>query len=313
VQRIAQYLGYLVVRSFFCLAQALPLSACQSVASVLGWLCNDVFHVRGKVVDENLRHAFPHLDKAQRRKLGRKMWSHLFLFGAEMAHARCKIHATNWRDYIEVEGQEAMIELFLQDRPLLLVTAHFGNFELAGYALGLFGYPVYAIARTLDNPYLDRFMLKLRSSTGQGILAKQGDYDKILEILGSGGTVSFLADQYAGQKGCWVEFFNRPASAHKAIALFALDYDAPLAVGFCRRVGRPLHFVFHLQGVADPQTMGDEIGSIRQLTQWYNQRFEEGILKAPEQYWWLHRRWKDRRQKRKNKPAAADSSSGKAA
>ena len=313
MQRIAQYLGYLVARSCFCLAQTLPLSACETGAAVLGWLCNDVLRVRGKVIDENLRHAFPQLERAQRRKLARAMWSHLFLFGAEMAHARCKIHTTNWRDYIEVEGQEAMIELFLQDRPLLLVTAHFGNFELAGYALGIFGYPVYSIARTLDNPYLDRFMLKLRSSTGQGILAKQGDYERILDILGSGGTVSFLADQYAGQKGCWVEFFNRPASAHKAIGLFALDYNAPLAVGFCRRAGRPLHFVFHMQGVADPQTMGDEIGSIRQLTQWYNQRFEEGILKAPEQYWWLHRRWKDRRVKRKNKPAAAGSNSGKAA
>ncbi len=306
MQALGQFLAYLIVRGFFCAAQALPISVCQTVAQVLGVLCCDVLRIRHQVVDDNLRHAFPQLSDRERRRLARAMWSHLFLFGAEVAHARCKIHATNWRDFVQVEGQEQVVELFLQDRPLLLVTAHFGNFELAGYVLGLFGYPVQAVARTLDNPYLDRFVHKLRAATGQGILAKQGDYERILEILNSGGTVSFLADQYAGQKGCWVEFFGRPASSHKAIALFALDYDAPLAVGFFRRTDRPLHFAFHLEGVADPRTMGEEIGSIRQLTQWYNHRFEEGILQAPEQYWWLHRRWKDRRQKRKSKPAVAE-------
>ncbi len=304
MQRFAQFLGYLVVRSLFCAAQAIPISVCATISRVLAVLAADVLRVRNAVVHDNLRHAFPRLSERERRKLARDMWTHLFLFGAEVAHARCKIHGTNWRDFVHVDGQKQVVELFLQDRPLLLVTAHFGNFELAGYVLGLFGYPIQAVARTLDNPYLDRFVHKLRNATGQGILAKQGDYDRILDILASGGTVSFLADQYAGQKGCWVEYFGRPASSHKAIALFALDYDAPLVVGFIRRTDKPLHFTFFLHGVADPRTTGEEVGSIRQLTQWYNHRFEEGIMTAPEQYWWLHRRWKDRRTKKKNKPAA---------
>ena len=94
-------------------------------------------------------------------------------------------------------------------------------------------------------------------------------------------------------KGCWVEFFGRPASAHKAIALLALDHDAPIVICASRRRERPLEFEVALVDVADPREAGDEAASVRQLTQWYTRRLEEVIRQTPEQYWWLHRRWKE--------------------
>ncbi len=293
------------MRIVICVVQALPLWVCEYGAGVLATLFCRVLRIRGKVIDENLRFAYPEMTERQRRQLAWRMWEHLFLFATEVAHTGRKVQEHNWRDYVKVVGEATLVERMLDDRPLLLVTAHYGNFELATYMLSLFGYRVYSVARPLDNPYLDRFVNGFRGSKGQTILSKQDDYDRILEILGEGGAVSFVADQYAGHKGCWVRFFNRQASAHKAIALFALNHDAPMAVGHCRRVGKPLHCELHLQSVADPRNAADEAGSISQLTQWYHGEFEKLIRESPEQYWWLHRRWKDNRQKRKAARQAA--------
>ena len=127
--------------------------------------------------------------------------------------------------------------MLLDDRPLLIVTAHFGNFEVGGYVLGMLGFPTYTVARTLDNPYLDRFVNRFRGAHGPAHHSRRtAATTRSSTCSARGGTMTFLADQYAGPKGCWVEFFGRPASAHKAIALLALDNNAPV-VGVARRGG----------------------------------------------------------------------------
>ncbi len=162
----------------------------------------------------------------QRLRLARRMWEHLFLLVLEVAHTPRKIHETNWRDYVRLTNEAELVRRLIEDRPVLVVSAHLGNFEVGGYVLGVLGFPTYTVARTLDNPYLDAFLNDFRGRTGQHIIPKNGGYDQIVDVLARGGTMTFLADQYAGPKGCWVEFFGRPASAHKAIALLALDNNA---------------------------------------------------------------------------------------
>ena len=83
---------------------------------------------------------------------------------------------------------------------MILLTGHYGNWEIAGYLFGMFGYPTYSVARTLDNPYLERFLRSFRERTGQKLIPKAGGYDQILEVLKSGQTLSMLADQDAGQR-----------------------------------------------------------------------------------------------------------------
>ncbi len=305
-RRIVDYLVYLAVRVLIAIVQAMRLETGHRLATWLAWLFADVLRIRGKLVDENLRHAFPEMSEDDRRRLTRRMWEHLFLLVLEVAHAPRKLHETNWRRYIRFNQIEPLIPHLLKERPLIIVTAHFGNFELGGYILGLMGYPTYSVARPLDNPYLHKYVTRFRGITGQHIIPKRGGYDQILDVLASGGTMAFLADQAAGPKDCWVDFFGRPASTYKAIALLALEHDAPVAVCYARRMGRPFHFEMISKAVADPRNVGDEVGSIRELTQWYTSRLEEGIREAPEQYWWVHRRWKERpsRRRRDRKKAA---------
>ncbi|MGQ9576076.1 MAG: lysophospholipid acyltransferase family protein [Thermoguttaceae bacterium] len=292
---VRDWLAYLIVRVAICVVEALKPEEGQGLARRLAWLMTHVVRLRRRVVEENLRHAFPGLSAAQRQRLVRRMWEHLFVLVYEVVHATRKVRETNWRRYARLNGLAPLVRLLLGNRPVVLVTAHFGNFEIAGYLMGLFGFPSFTVARTLDNPYLDRLISRFRRATGQSIIPKVGGYERIVEVLARGGTMAFLADQYAGAKGCWVEFFGRPASAHKAIALLSLEHDAPIAVCGALRRARPLQIELKLFGIADPREARAEAQSVGHLTQWYTSRLEQMIREAPEQYWWLHRRWKDPR------------------
>ncbi len=300
---LLDYLAYLAVRWLICIVQSLRVETCGMFARGLATFCNDVLRLRGKVVDENLRLAFPELSAEDRRRLAWRMWEHLFLMVTEIAHAPRKIHDTTWRRYIHFRDKRLMMRTLFAARPSVVVSAHFGNFELAGYTLGLFGFNTYSVARPLDNPFLDRFLLDFRTATGERILPKNGSSGEIAELLANGGTLSVLGDQHAGPKGCWVEFFGRPASTHKAIALFSLANEAPLIIGFARRLGRPLEYEMGLAAVLDPRDLPSGERGVTEVTQWFTSRLEELIRANPDQYWWVHRRWKDTRTKRGSKAA----------
>ncbi|HEY2839536.1 MAG TPA: lysophospholipid acyltransferase family protein [Pirellulales bacterium] len=305
LREVKDYLLYLLVRLFVCFVQAISLETCERVAEWLATVCTHVIPLRRRLVEENLRHAFPDLSEAKQKEIARGMWKHLFLLVAEVAHAPRKIHETNWRDYVRICDGEGMVRRLLDDRPFLIVSGHFGNFELAGFILGILGFPTYSVARPLDNPHLHKFIASFRGASGQHIIPTKGGYDDILAVLASGGTMALLADQYAGSKGCWVDFFGRPASAHKAIALLALDSDAPVAAGYTMRLDGPLKYEMAVWGFLDPRDASAEaaLKGIGPLTQWYTSAIEGFVRLAPEQYWWLHDRWKDRRKQRRKKAA----------
>jgi KDO2-lipid IV(A) lauroyltransferase len=175
---------------------------------------------------------------------------------------------------------------------------------MAGYALGLLGFTSYAVARPLDNVYLDDFLRQFRERTGQKLLAKKGDAGQMQQILKEGGIIATLADQDAGQRGLFVDFFGRPASTHKAIALLALEYQVPLQVVHAARVGEPMRYQLRAEELILPEAHEGKSNAIREITQRFTTALERGIRRAPEQYFWLHRRWKHQPQQKKEKRAA---------
>jgi KDO2-lipid IV(A) lauroyltransferase len=235
------------------------------------------------------------------------MWYHLCLMGCEIAQAPRKIHDSNWRKYIYIRDRVQMTNYLIDYRPLVVVSGHFGNFELGGYVTGLLGMPSYTVARQLDNPFLDEFINSFRAKNGQFVFPKDGSATAVQEVLDGGGILALLGDQHAGTKGCWIDFLGRPAACHKAVALFTLSGNAPMMVSYCRHTDRPMHFEIGCTGVADPLDMPAELRDVTRLTQWYNDRMEDAIQDHPEQYWWVHRRWKEKpvRITKKHKSAAA--------
>lgn len=293
LRRTGDYAVYLVVRIAICVVQSFSLTACHSAAEVMAFFFNDVLRVRGKLVDENLKYAFPETTRGERRRMARAMWTHLFLMVAEVAHAPRQLHGLNWWRRAVIENGDALFKALQGDRPIILITAHFGNFEIGGFLLGVLGYPSFSVARKLDNPYLDKFIGEFRGQSGQIIIDKNTGYEEILDVLRNNGVMAFLADQSAGKKGAWVKFFNRPASAYKAMALLSLQYDAPIFVCYStRRDDQPLNFSMRLVDSLDPRALPPDVQTVQQITQWHVSRLEEQVCLAPSQYWWLHNRWK---------------------
>jgi KDO2-lipid IV(A) lauroyltransferase len=285
----------------------MPINTCTALAGRLATLACDVLRIRREVIDENLRLAFPRLSAGQRRDLTWRMWEHLFLMLVEVIHAPRKIHETNWRDYVTLDQADQIIRALFDERPCLLICGHYGNFELSAYVLGLLGFKTFTIARPLDNPYLGRFLNEFRVLTGQFILSKTGSAGEIATVMAGGGALALLGDQHAGSKGCWVEFFGRPASSHKAIALLSLANDAPMVFCYARRTRGPLRLTMGARAALDPLSASPSMRSVPEITQWYTAQLEHTIRQAPEQYWWVHRRWKDTRAK------SSQTSQGKAA
>lgn len=297
-KQVLDYAAFLVVRSFLCIVQALPLGACRGIANRLGSFVWHVLRLRRTVVEENLRTALPHLTERQRDQIALGMWQHLLLMVMEIAHAPRKVHRSNWRKHTSMQQMNAVLRRLIDERPTVLICGHLGNFEMGGYLVALHGFPTHTIARPLDNPYLDNFFREFRESTGQYMLSKQGSGAQVEQVLEQGGTLGLLGDQDAGPSGCWVDFFGKPASTHKGVALFTLSGEAPTAVCATLRKG-PLHFEIHSSEVIDPLAKDFRYSTIPEITEWYTSRLESLIQRAPEQYWWVHRRWKGRPEDRK--------------
>jgi Kdo2-lipid IVA lauroyltransferase/acyltransferase len=292
---LVDYAVYLAVRAVVGVLQAMPLRVALGFGHVLALLAFHVDKRHRNVARENLRHAFPErcADPDRCDRLVRACYSHFFTMMIEIACLPRRIHLHNWRSFAALDRFERMVVPLLEDRPILLVTAHFGNWEVAGYVTGLVGLRTYAIARVLDNPHLDVFLQKFRQKTGQTILSKSGDFARITRVLADGGTLSTLGDQDAGPKGMFVEFFNRPASTHKAVALLSLQHDALMFVVGIPRVGTPMKFALEIEDVIDPRDYtGDRGKAVRAITVRFTQAIERMVRRHPEQYFWLHRRWK---------------------
>jgi Kdo2-lipid IVA lauroyltransferase/acyltransferase len=298
--RALNYLIYLMVRLAFCIAQALSIEQSYAFARFLARVMYLVDARHRKVGLENLRLAFgDRYTEAERDEIVRKIYMHFCMMIMEMIHIPRKLHPTTWRQRIELVGHEPVVDRLLKGGPVILLSGHFGNWEMAGYLFGVFGFPPFSVARALDNPYLDRFLRSFRERTGQRMIPKSGGYEQMVDVLRSGGVLSFLADQDAGERGLFVDFFGRPASTHKAIALLAIEHHAPVVVGYARRIGPGFRYEVGCTSLIDPDELTGTADDARLLTQRYTTALENVIRLAPEQYLWLHRRWKHQPRKKR--------------
>jgi KDO2-lipid IV(A) lauroyltransferase len=305
INRCLDLAAYAAVRLAICVIQSLPRSSCERWARSFADVLANRIRIRREVVRDNLRKAFPDMTAAQRRQVARGMWEHFLLMVVEIAHANRVIHKTTWRRHLRIHGIEDFVRLLWLDRPKVILSGHYGNFELAAYLFGLFGFRIYSVARELDNPLLDQFVTDFRESRGQRILPKKGSAPDVAVVLEENGAIGLLGDQAAGPKGCWVDFFGRPASVHKAIGVFALSSQAPVLVCSATRRGGLFDFDLRLEGTADPAEGHGETGDLRSLSQWYTSLLEHAIRREPAQYWWVHRRWRNQPRKARVKRVAA--------
>ena len=301
---VNDYAVYLAVRLVVCVLQALSLSKAQAFARFLAWVAYRMDRRHREVARENLRLAYPGASDAAIERHVRAVYRHFCTVLVEMVQIPRRLHVSNWRQYLELVHGGRVVGGLTNGRAMLMVTGHFGNWEMAGYALGMFGFRTFAVARRIDNPHLDKFLAKFRSGTGQTILDKNTDYDRIQQVLREGGAIAMLCDQDAGQRGMFVDFFGRPASTFKSIALLALEYNAALVVVGVPKVGEPMRYQVVSEEVILPEDYADRPDAAKAITQRYTAALERLVQRSPGQYFWLHRRWKHQPPVRKAKKAA---------
>ncbi len=250
------------------------------------------------------------LTPAQIHETIRGMWIHLFRLIGEVVQLPRMMTLANCREVVLFRNRKVVLEAFCTGRPVIVLGGHFGNWEVSTATFGLFGMPMGIVGRSLDNPLLDAWFAKARQATGHRLIDKRGAAPQMVAMMEAGGNLGLLCDQDAGRKGMFVDFFGRPASTFKSIALMALQYKAIIIVGYGLRLpddfinSRWARFEIGCEEVIDPLLVEAD-DEIREITQRFTSALERAVRRAPEQYFWVHRRWKSEpRQKTKLKKAA---------
>ncbi|AQQ09288.1 Lipid A biosynthesis lauroyl acyltransferase [Sedimentisphaera cyanobacteriorum] len=300
------YIEYLGVRLAAGVLHTLGVRRSLRLAMKIGEIMWDHYPKGRKKAVENLRSSFPEKDEEWIKQTCIKSFQHLVMLAVDVFFTTKLVRRDNWRDYAEFINAERAKWLMAEKKGLIMLTGHYGNFEIMGYLMGLFGFDVYSIARPIDNPFVNKWLYSVRERHGQHIINKKGAAKVMPELVKKGATLGFIADQNAGRKGIFVDFFGKPASTYKSIGLLAITENLPVVVGVCRQRMGEFFFEIECGRIITPAEWQDKENPLKWLTQEYSGELEKLIRKAPEQYWWIHRRWKTRPEdvKRKRKAKA---------
>ena len=179
------YLVYLAVRSVVAFAQMLSIEQSYALAGFLAWVIYKVDKRHRQVGIDNLARAFgDQYSPAERDQIVRGVYRHFCMMLMEILHTPRRLRLENWRASVELVNLAPLMDhLMSGDRPLIVLTGHYGNWELAGFLFGMFGFPTVSVARTLDNPYLERYLRDFRERTGQSLVPKTGGFDQMVDVL----------------------------------------------------------------------------------------------------------------------------------
>lgn len=298
---------YAVARTLTALVHAFSPEQNLRTAAAMGRLFHRLSPRRARRADEHIEMALPGLPPWRRAQIAEASLENMFrIFAVESVILPQILNRHSCPKYISFGSLDRSLDLLLSRRPAILVTGHCGNWELLGLVLALLDFPMTALARPLDNRFLDRWLLRQRESRGLRVLTKWGATEQIQALIESGGRIGFIADQNAGDDGIFVPFFGRLASAYKSIGLLAMRHRVPIIVGAALREGDALRYRLETIDLFEPESWESQPDPLFYITARYTRGIETTVRMAPEQYLWIHRRWKSRpRFEREGRPFPA--------
>jgi KDO2-lipid IV(A) lauroyltransferase len=273
---------------------ALPRPVARWFGAALGravyWLHPRLRHVG----ERNLEMAFPEKSKAERRRILKGEFKTLGRQLADFAHIP-RLNAANIGNLVVHDGLENYLAARDRGKGVLFVTAHLGGWELGSFAHSLYGYPIRIVVRALDNVLLDRFVQRYRTRAGNTTFEKQDFARGLLAAMRAGETVGILMDtNMTPPQGVFVEFFGRLACTASGLARVALRTDAAVVPGFTiwdESIGKyRVRFEPALQLIRS----GDDEADVTANTALFTKVIEGYVRQYPEQWLWVHRRWKTR-------------------
>jgi KDO2-lipid IV(A) lauroyltransferase len=292
IQMWAEYLG---ARALTATIGAADVENNLRIAANLGTLLNRLDRRHRERGEAHIRMAFPHWPEDRIAATCEASVQHLVQLAIEAIQVPREIHENTWPQRVELhENLSPALEVLNRPGPKIVLTGHLGNFEVLGYSMAVIGYDINAIARPLDNPLLSDWLYGIREAKGMTIIDKFRATDRMTAVLRRGGLLGFTADQNAGDRGVFVPFFGKLASTYKSIPLLALRYKCPVLCGYAHRVGPGFRYELGAVDIFGPDDWTDQPDPQYYIAARYNRAFETMIRRKPEQYFWMHRRWKSR-------------------
>jgi KDO2-lipid IV(A) lauroyltransferase len=272
----------------------LPRGLARMLAGLLAW---SVYRLHGRlrrVGERNLELALPELSREERNHILKGVFRHLGWQLVEFCRMT-RYTAENTRNWMRTEGLDHYLAAKARGKGVLIVTGHLGAWELSSFYHSLMGYPMSMVARPLDNRPLDRFVNGIRCLHGNRVLCKDDFARGLLTAMRRGETVGILMDtNMTPPQGEFVEFFSREACAATGVARIALKTGAAVLPGFMLWEKAEQRYVLHFGPELAFTRSGDAAADIFAATQQCTSAIESWIRRYPDQWLWIHRRWKTR-------------------
>jgi len=277
---------------FFC---KLPLPWALGLGRVIAWLWFYVIRIRRQVALNNLRQTLgAEIPVDEHSRIIRRVFEHLVWTGIESLRMT-EMTAERASDLVRFEGEEHLAAAFARGKGLIGVISHVGNFEMLGVAVGLRGWPFTAVVKNIKNPAVQAFVSSYRRRLQFRTLPPKGCRDDIRAALKRNEGVGFVIDQHLPRHRAVVcSFFGRLAATSPAVARFGFETGSTiLPTVIFRDPKRPGHHVIRVEPEFVLETpYADLQANIWHNTERMNRIVERWVREAPDQYLWLHRRWK---------------------
>jgi len=273
------------------LARIIPLSLRQRLVVGLAFI---FYYLSGRhrvIALHNLARSFPGKNYKEITGIARKSYASFARMIAEFPEI-LYLNKNNAHKWISIAGLDRYLSARREGRGVLLFGAHYGNWEMGNAALALATSPFVFIYRILDNPIMERIITGVRSAYGNISLSKKKNMRKVISLLQQGKTVNVLIDQNVfWQEGVFVDFFRRKAATTSGLALLALYSGAAVLPAFTSRLNNG-KYLLEIGPKVEIVNTGNREEDLLTNTQNFTKIIEEQIKKHPEQWLWLHRRWK---------------------
>ncbi len=290
--RLAHRIEYGFVHLAGALACALPPGASRRLGRTLGTVAR-LLGVRTAVARANLARAFPERGAPERERILAAAYEQAGMTALEILRFRKLDPAELDRIAATTVGLEHVAAARARGKGVVLLTGHYGAFDLAGATVARHGHPVHFFVRGQSNPLVDAELQGRRAQLGAGVVPHGIGVRGALRALRMNACVALVADQDAGRRGIFVDFFGTPASTPPGPAELCVRTGAPLVLGYLVRRGDG-SYEGHMLPPIDPPASGDDAADVRVLTQLHATALESWIRERPEQWLWTHRRWKTR-------------------
>lgn len=242
----------------------------------------------------NLQLAFPDMSESERKGIVRGMIRQIGWMAGEFSQFP-KYTATNISQIVTIDGAKNFDCAQRRGKGVLFLTGHMSAWELAPFAHALYGHPLHFLVRPVANPRVDALINRYRCLSGNQPIEKNRSARAILKVLSEGGTVGILADTNTSlDEGVFVDFFGRPACTTSGIARIALHTDAAVVPGFLAWDSNEKKYHLHFARALDLVRTGDEDADVRENTARFMAVIEAYVREHPNQWLWVHKRWKTR-------------------